>query len=321
MTLDFIIHSIRSVMNNNAPLTLILLSCVVLVYTIIVSALKQEWARYVFLIIIGFVLYFASTTITDTINKEFFSGLSTELFGAAIALVILGKWMLPSFWSLIILSIVVILGELLIFRIKNSELRSYYLGMASNIWGAFLVAILIEELVHKRDQDGKEDDEIITKQEKLERKNRKVDQVLEKLQKKVIEDSLRQREEEIQRQQKLLQSFNPTGWDVEITIHGRNRRHVQSQLLRIHQMVHVIHVSEIYKHPEADHCQCYIKASTVKPSAQSNGNGKSNGTGKTNNSWMALSETALQEEAQVNTNGKTSPKSAPSQASNGRRDT
>ncbi|MBI1278087.1 MAG: hypothetical protein GC179_08165 [Anaerolineaceae bacterium] len=299
MTLDFIIHFVRSVMNNNAPLTLILLSSIVLVYTIIVSALRQEWARYAFLILLGGVLYFASTTINDNINKEFFSGLSTELFGAAIALVILGKWMLPSFWSLSILSIVVILGELLIFRIKNPSLRSYYLGMASNIWGAFLVAILLEELVHKR--EGREKDrEDATKKEKEERKNRAMDKYVKKLEKEVEEASQQHQKQHVERLQKILESMQPSGWDVEITIHGRNRRHLQSQLLRIQQMVHVVHTSEIYKHPESDYCHCYIKASTVKPS-HLNGNGKTNGTGKINTAWMAESADALKEEAQQNT--------------------
>ncbi len=310
MTLTFIINLIRGVMNNNAPLTLIILSGIVLVYTIVVSGLRQEWVRYAFLVLIGFALYFASTGMTNKINSEFFSSLSTELFGAAIALVLLGKWLPPSLWSLVILAPVVIISEVLIYQIKNLEMQSYYLGISSNIWGAFLVAILLEELVHKR-EDGNDDDETITQQEKMDRKNRAINKVVHKLQKKVTEDSLRQRELHIERMQKALESMNPTGWDVEITIHGRNRKHLQTQLLHIQQMVHVVHTSDIYKHPSGEHWHCYIKASTVKPPAHTNG---------TSRAWAALSETALQEEAQAINNGKISPTPAPSPANNDHQD-
>jgi len=319
MTLDAIITFIRGVMNNNAPLTLILLSSVVLVYTIVVSILKQQWARYAFLILSGIGLYFASGLMKDTINREFFSGLSTELLGAAIALLLLGKWTLPSLWSLVILSPIVIISELLIFQIKDTAMQGYYLGLSSNIWGAFLVAILIEELVHKR-ENNKTSDELLSHRQKMHLKNLALDLELADLEKQVTEAALQQKELHKERLKVALASMHPAGWNIEIRVHGRNHEELRNRMLRVRQMMHVVHASDFYTNALGEQCHCYVRASINKFPTQANGNG----TGK---AWAALSADALQEELQVeinhnqpSTNGNTPPKSVPSPANNDRRD-
>jgi hypothetical protein len=317
MTLEFIRNLIQSAVNYNIQITLIMLSCLVLVYTIIVSALKQAWARYAFLIVIGIGLYFASTVMDNKINREFFSGLSTELFGAAIALVILGKWMLPSLWSLVILSPVVIIGELLIFQIKDAAMQSYYLGISSNIWGAFLVAILLEELVHKR-EDNKVSGELLSHRQKMHLKNLALDLEIADLEKQVTEAALQQKELHKERLKIAAQTMHPAGWNIEIRVHGRNHEELRNRMLRVRQIMHVVHVSSFYTNALGEQCHCYVRASINKFPTQANGNGKT---------WAALSATALQKDVQeeinhnqTSNNGKMPPTLAPSPTNNDHRD-
>ncbi len=150
MSIQRVIEIIHTFINANNQVILVVISLIILSYTLYVSGLKKDWMRYLFLILIGGACYFLSRQVSNYVNQDFFSGLSTELFGAAIAVALIDSLDSPSMKWLIFFVPIVIGTEMLMYVVPSGSIQNFVIGMVSNLWGALLVAILIDELIYER---------------------------------------------------------------------------------------------------------------------------------------------------------------------------
>lgn len=150
MTIQWVTDLLHKVISAQNQVILIVVSLAILGYTLYVSGFKKDWMRYLFLIAIGSACFMLTSRMTNLVNQDFFSGLSTELFGAAITLALIDSLDTPSMKWLVFFIPLVVGTELFMYIVPGGSIQNFVIGMVSNLWGALLVAILIGELIYER---------------------------------------------------------------------------------------------------------------------------------------------------------------------------
>lgn len=262
MTLETVQDFIAFSINQNPLVTAVITSLVVLVYAVVTSRLRQFGLRYGFLLIVSIMFYLLAQemrTPSNRANQQFFEGLSNELLGTAIVLILIGRWAFAASWWFFPV-VFFVFGLEIAIDFVPSQFQAFFIGIVSNVWGAFLVAILLEREWlwtagehHTSRLQLSRLERLQLKQAAVERQVR--DEVIHK--RKQHLSGLRQ---QLRRQHAALPSAQPPECDLYIKVRGRDAADIKAKMKHIEAVLGNVRVKDVQRVAETGEFRCLATA-------------------------------------------------------------